>query len=82
MPLRRMSLKGVPTFLKRFVQYGLMARYSTRLRPATISANGPRFKVVVMTSNVSPRGAKGCGCYGESRNPQQPKVGLHYLNIT
>lgn len=72
MPFRRTSLNGTRTRFSRFVQYGLISRYSTRLRPATIFANHFRSRVVVMTSNLSPvrrvqppiwnvqRGAVGC----------------------
>jgi hypothetical protein len=39
MPLRGTSLNGVRTLLRRFLQQGLISRYSIRLTPATIFVN-------------------------------------------
>jgi len=58
MPFRKTSLNGTRTRFSRFVQYGLISRYSIRLRPATILANHSRSSVVMMTSINTPRGRR------------------------
>jgi hypothetical protein len=50
MPLRRRSSNGSETFAKRFVEHGLIWRYSIFLVPAMICASHSRSMVVVMRS--------------------------------
>ena len=49
-PFSSRSSNGIETFAKRFVQYGLIWRYSIFFVPATISASHSRSIVVVMRS--------------------------------
>lgn len=53
MPLRRRSSNGSETFAKRFVQYGLISRYSIFLLPAMICVSHPRSMVAVIRSCFS-----------------------------
>src|SRR5271163_4927853 len=53
MPLRRRSSKGTETFAKRFVQYGLIWRYSIFFVPAMIFASHSRSMEIVIRSQFS-----------------------------
>src|ERR1700733_230651 len=50
MPFNSRSSNGTETFANRFVQYGLIWRYSIFFAPAMISASHSRFIVVVIRS--------------------------------
>jgi hypothetical protein len=75
MPFSSRNSNGSDTFANRFVQYGLICRYSIFFVPAMISANHSRSMVVVIRSYGS-FFIRSRGAARVATNPEKRSVGV------